>query len=580
MGHGSLSRAPLRLYDEHVRSASFSVGKLKRTMSLVSNLFEKTPNPNDQTLRGDILGGTVAGIVGLPLMLALGDLSGVGPIAGVWGAIILSLIVAILGGTPSMVSVPTPPMVVAFAVVFEQVNSDLSLVFPAVVLAGLMQIIFGALGLGQYIKLVPYPVISGFMSGIGVILIIVQILPLLGLPSESGTRSAIQALPDAVGVASGPAVLLGVITLVILFVWPSRLAQYIPGALVAVVVGTLAGSQIAFFDAVPTIGDIPLGFPEFTLPGFSGDTIGLVVRGAVTLAVLGSIDTLLTSLIADNLTSTRHASDRELAGQGVGNAIAALFGALPGAGATSITVVSMRSGGRGRVAAAVHSVVLLVIVLVAGPAAELIPRAVLAGILIKVGIDILDTGYLRRAHRGPRLDLVLMVVVLFMTVFVDLITAVAVGVVLAAIGFVKRLADQQLENFDPDTESFNEEEQKLLAQAGGRIVVIRFDGPLSFGAAADIGHEARERMHGETGAIVADFGRMSFVDMSAILAIEAILDEASTSRTSVFISRMNEEVQTALTRADVPEHFSFDDRQSAIEAASFAVFRGDPDKVL
>ena len=549
-------------------------------MQFAKKLVERTPNPADRTLRGDILGGMVAGIVALPLMLALGDLSGVGPIAGVWGAIILGFIVAILGGTPSMVSVPTPPMIVAFAVVFQDVNSDPSLVFPAVVLAGLMQILFGVLGLGRYIKLVPYPVISGFMSGIGVILIIVQILPFLGLSTESGTRATIRAIPDAMGAVIGPAVVLGIVTLVILFLWPSRLGQYIPGALVAVVVGTLAATQIAFFEGVPAIGDIPLGFPELTLPGFSSDTIGIVFRGAVTLAVLGSIDTLLTSLIADNLTQTRHASDRELAGQGVGNAVAALFGAVPGAGATSITVVSMRSGGRGRLAAATHSIVLLIIVLVAGPVAELIPRAVLAGILIKVGLDILDTGYLRRAHRGPRLDLVLMVVVLFMTVFVDLITAVAVGVVLAAIGFVKRLADQQLENFDLDTELFNDEERTLLDNAGGRIVVIRFDGPLSFGAAADIGHEARERMHGETGAIVVDCGRLSFVDMSAILAIEAILDEASNSRTSVFICRMNEEVQTALTRVDVPEHFSFDDRQSAIEAASFAVFRGDPDKVL
>ena len=211
--------------------------------------------------------------------------------------------------------------------------------------------------------------------------------------------------------------------------------------------------------------------------------------------------------------------------------------------------------------------------MVAGPVAELIPRAVLAAILIKVGFDILDTGYLRRAHRGPRLDLVLMVVVLFMTVFVDLITAVAVGVVLAAIGFVKRLADQQLENFDLDTEVFNDEERRLLDKAGDRIVVIRFDGPLSFGAAADIGHEARERMHGETGAIVVDCGRLGFVDMSAILAIETILDEASKSRTSVFICRMNEEVQEALLRVDVPEHFSFDDRQTAIEAASLTLQR-------
>lgn len=541
-------------------------------LSVFTKLSETTPNPSDRTLKGDVLGGTVAGIVALPLMLAFGEASGAGPIAGVWGAIIVGFVAAFLGGTPTMVSGPTGPMIVVFAGVFDSVDGEVSLVFPAVVVAGLLQIVFGVLGLGRYIKLVPYPVISGFMSGIGVIIIALQISRLVGSqPEGSGTLAAIEAIPGALGSPNGPATALGLVTLAIVFFWPQKLAQYIPGALIALVIGTIAASQVGWFADVPKIGEIPLGLPDFTLPSFNADTIGVVLEGAVILAILGSIDTLLTSLIADNLTQTRHASDRELAGQGVGNALAGLFGAMPGAGATSTTVVSMRSGGRGRIAGATHAVVLAAIVLVAGPVAESIPHAVLAGILIKVGIDILDVSYLRRAHRGPRLDLVLMVVVLVMTVLVDLITAVAVGVVLAALGFVKRLADQQLDNFDPASESFRDEELQLLEDADGRIVVIRFDGPLSFGAAADLGHEARERMHGDTGAIVVDCGRLGFVDMSAILAIETILDEASKSRTSVFVCRMNEEVQTALTRVDVPEHFSFEDRLSAIEAAHYAV---------
>jgi len=537
-------------------------------------LLEQTPNPSDRTLRGDVLGGSVAGIVALPLMLAFGEASGAGPIAGVWGAIIVGFVAAFLGGTPAMVSGPTGPMIVVFAGVFDSVDGEASLVFPAVVVAGLLQVVFAVLGLGRYIKLVPYPVISGFMSGIGAIIIALQLSRLVGSrPEGSGTLAAIEAIPSALGSPNTPATVLGVFTLAIVFFWPSKLAQYVPSALIALVIGTVAASQIGWFGDVPKIGDIPLGLPDFTFPSFSSDTLTVVLEGAVILAILGSIDTLLTSLIADNLTQTRHASDRELAGQGVGNALAGLFGAMPGAGATSTTVVSMRSGGRGRVAGATHAVVLAVIVLVAGPLAESIPHSVLAGILIKVGIDILDVGYLRRAHRGPRLDLVLMVTVLVMTVLVDLITAVAVGVVLAALGFVKRLADQQLENFDPHEASFSDEEKQLLDEANGRIVVIRFDGPLSFGAAADLGHEARERMHGETGAIVVDCGRLGFVDMSAILAIETILDEAGKSRTSVFICRMNEQVQEALNRVDVPEHFSFEDRRSAIEAASVAVSR-------
>lgn len=525
-------------------------------------------NPDDRTVRGDILGGAVAGIVALPLMLAFGEASGAGPIAGVWGAIILGLFASVFGGTPTMVSGPTGPMIVVFAGVFTSVNGDPSLVFAAVVVAGLIQIVFGLLGLGKYIKLVPFPVISGFMSGIGVIIIALQTSRLFGSrPDGSGTLPALEAIPGAISSPDIAATALGVLTLIIVFTWPKRWQNYVPGALIALVVGTIA----ARFVEVPVIGDIPLGLPDFTVPGFSSDTIGVVLEGAVILAILGSIDTLLTSLIADNLTQTRHQSDRELVGQGIGNAAAGLFGAMPGAGATSTTVVSMRSGGRGRLAGATHAVVLAAIVLAAGPLAETIPHAVLAGILIKVGIDILDVDYLRRAHRGPRLDLVLMATVLIMTVLVDLITAVAVGVVMAALGFVKRLADQQLANFDPADAQLSGRERDLVEAADGRLAIFRFDGPLSFGAAADLSHEARERMQGDVGAIVVDFGRVAFVDMSAIVAIETIFEAAGSSRTSVYICRMNDQVQEALDNVKVPEHFSFDDRATAIEAAYFAI---------
>lgn len=530
--------------------------------------WRNIPNPADRSLRGDILGGAVAGIVALPLMLAFGEASGAGPIAGVWGAIIVGFFAAVLGGTPAMVSGPTGPMIVVFAGVFTSVNGDPALVFPAVVLAGVIQVIFGFLGIGKYIKLVPYPVISGFMSGIGVIIIALQLSRLFGSqPDGSGTLAAIEAIPSAIGSLDWAATGLGLMTLLIVFIWPKHWQQYVPGALIALIVGTVVSSVVD----VPVIGDIPLGFPDLTVPGFSSETIGVVLEGAVILAILGSIDTLLTSLIADNLTQTRHHSDRELVGQGVGNAVAGLFGAMPGAGATSTTVVSMRSGGRGRVAGAAHAIVLAAIVLVAGPLAEDIPHAVLAGILIKVGIDILDFDYLKRAHRGPKLDLVLMATVLAMTVLVDLITAVAVGVIIAALGFVKRLADQQLANFDPSDDALRGVERELFDAAGGRIALFRFDGPLSFGAAADLSHQARERMNGDIGAIVLDFGRMTFVDMSAIVAIETILDEAGKSRTSVFVCRMNKQVRDALRSVDVPEHFSFDDRLTAIEAAHFAV---------
>jgi len=269
------------------------------------------------------MGGAVAGIVALPLMLAFGEASGAGPIAGVWGAIILGLFAAWLGGTPSMLSGPTGPMIVVFAGVFTSVDSDPALVFAAVVVAGVLQVIFGLLGVGKYIKLVPYPVISGFMSGIGVIIIALQTSRLFGSrPDKSGTLEALKAIPDAIAGPDVAATALGLVTLAIVFFWPQRWAQFVPGALIALVVGTIAAS----FVDVPVIGEIPLGLPDFTVPGFSSDTIAVVLEGAVILAILGSIDTLLTSLICDNLTQTRHHSERELVGQGIGNAVAGLFG--------------------------------------------------------------------------------------------------------------------------------------------------------------------------------------------------------------------------------------------------------------
>ena len=525
-------------------------------------------------LRGDIYGGLTAGVVALPLALAFGEASGAGPIAGLWGAIFVGFFASLFGGTGSNVSGPTGPMVVVFAGVFAALSGNPALVFAAVVLAGVLQIVFGVFKLGQYIRLVPYPVISGFMSGIGCIIIALQLARLFGHePEGGGTIPALSAIPSAIMDPNMAALLIGAITLVTIFFWPKALARYVPGALAALIIGTLTSLVVA---GAPILGDIPTGFPAFIMPTFSQDTFLIVMEAAVILAILGAIDSLLTSLVADNMTRTRHDSDKELIGQGIGNTVAGLFGAIPGAGATMRTVVNIRTGGLTKIAGMLHALILLAVVVSLAPLAAQIPHAVLAGILIKVGYDIIDFSYLKRAHKGPRWDLALMALVLGLTVFVDLITAVAAGVVLAALAFVKRLADEQLSSFRNGTEpTTTDEERSLLEAAEGHVTLFEFGGPLSFGAAADLGLHVRERTKDKGDAIILDFSSVPFMDVSAARAVETIVCDARHAGKTVYVAGLNDEVQNVLSglNADhcLPTNTRFEKRVDALRAAVAAI---------
>ncbi|KCZ85421.1 low affinity sulfate transporter [Hyphomonas adhaerens MHS-3] len=531
----------------------------------------RSPFFDFSNMKGDLFGGLTAGIVALPLALAFGEASGAGPIAGLWGAIFVGFFAALFGGTGSQVSGPTGPMVVVFAGLYAALGGSPTLVFAAVVLAGVIQIGFGVLKFGQYVKLVPYPVISGFMSGIGVIIIALQLSRLFGHePEGGGTIPAFTAVPGAVMDPNLIAVGIAAMTLFIVFTWPKKFAAFVPGPLAALVIGTLVS---LFIPGAPVLGDIPTGLPEFVLPSFNTGTALIVLEAAFILAVLGSIDSLLTSLVADNMTRTRHHSDKELIGQGIGNTIAGMFGAIPGAGATMRTVINVRSGGRTRISGMTHAFVLLAIVLSLGPLASQIPHAVLAGILVKVGFDTIDMSYIKRAHKGPRWDLALMVLVLGLTVFVDLITAVAVGVVLAALAFIKKLADDQIASVQHEAPpQSSEEEVTLLSRCGGRVMLFDFGGPLSFGAAADLGHHVRSRAGGKVEIIVLDFARVPFIDVSAVRAVETIIEDAHDAGKDVYFTGMSEEVEAVLHRfaADaVPgsEDKRFGERRDALNAA-------------
>lgn len=553
---------------------------------------KKKPFLDFSHITGDFYGGLTAGIVALPLGLAFG--AGVfphdeqlGATAGLWGAIIVGFFAAAFGGTKTQISGPTGPMVVVFAGLLASLTAALTLsnpgmapndiiimaiplLFGAVVLSGLIQIAMGFLRLGQYIKLVPYPVISGFMSGIGVIIILLQASRLFGGKPEGGTVfQAIEAIPAAIGATNLVALGMSVMTLLIVFFWPKKIGKFLPGTLAALIIGTLVGM---FVPGAPLLGEIKAGIPDFLMPVFTGSTIILVVEAAIVLAVLGAVDSLLTSLVADNVTRTRHDSNQELIGQGIGNTIAGFFGALPGAGATMRTMVNIRTGGVTKLSGMIHGIALAAIVLIAAPLAAQIPTAVLAGILVKVGTDIIDFKYIGTALKGPRWDFFLMMIVLLLTVFVDLITAVGVGVFLAALAYVKLIADEQTEAVHAVVPSDTKAEEKvILDEADGRIMLYHFGGPLSFGAAADLGHHVRQRVKDGAGAIVLDFSRMTFIDVSAARAVETIASDAKDNGKLVYTVRMNPKVKSMLeglgANSNLSDDRSFDNRISALNAA-------------
>jgi SulP family sulfate permease len=510
-------------------------------------------NVSGEGLKGDIFGGVTAAVVALPLALALGVASGAGPIAGMYGAIAVGFFAALLGGTPSQISGPTGPMIVVVAGLFESLargGHPPELVFTAIILAGLMQILFGVLKLGSYIRLVPYPVVSGFMSGIGVIIIILQIGRLLGHEPPGGTVESLRFVPEALATANVQAVAIGAIAMAVVWFWPARLNRFLPGPLAALLVATAAGFLLP---GAPTLGEVPTGLPTLHLPvlGIATEAqrtvLLVVIEAAFILAVLGAIDSLLTSLVADNMTRSRHDSDRELLGQGIGNTVAGFIGGVAGAGATMRTVVNIRAGGHSRLSGMLHSLLLLAVVLGLGPVAATIPHAALAGILVKVGVDIIDWSYLSKAHRGPRWDFGLMALVLGLTVFKDLITAVAAGVVLAALAFVRQVAQSQLKLLQSLPEHLDDpEEAALLREARGRVTVFDFGGPLSFGAAADVGHHVRVVSKDHAEAIILDFARVPFIDVSAARAVETVACDGKRVGKHVYITGANPEVRKTL----------------------------------
>ena len=554
-------------------------------------------------IKGDILGGLTAGIVALTLALAFGVSSGLGPSAGLYGAIFLSFFAALFGGTATQISGPTAPMTAVSMVVIAtiigvhngSVEKALPYILAVFLLSGLFQIGLGFLGLGKYIKYIPYPVVSGFMTAIGVIILITQILPVIGYDAKkdielvdsfkpmaeqsllekiladetkdgvlviedfeqtidrankidkfeiteeaqnlaknnsSGVVGTIKSIPRAIGLINWIEVILAFATIFIIYGF-KKITTAVPSTLVALIV--VSGVAIGFGIDYISIQQIPNGFPKIQWTLFTDFNFLEVLPylfTALTLSLLGAIDSLLTSVVADNLTKTRHLPNKELIGQGIGNSIGAIFGGLPGAGATIRTVVNIQSGGKTRLSGMIAGIVLLLILLVLSPLASKIPAAVLAGILVTVGIGVMDYKGLNVLSKIPRTEIIIMVVVLLLSVFWNLVYAVGIGLLLACLFFMKKMGDIAKDNSKVDLLS---NEKDLNETSKANIYVKHINGPLFFGFTSEFVSIAN-KIPKSASIIIVDMEKVPYMDQSGVFALEDVLLDLDKKNIKILIA--------------------------------------------
>ena len=494
-------------------------------------------------IKGDAFGGITAGIVALPLALAFGAQTELGAIAGLYGAIALGVLAALFGGTRTQISGPTAPMTVVAAVLITEAIAEagslaeaMPIIIATFVLAGILQVLLGVLKLGKYIKYIPYPVVSGFMSGIGVIIVVTQLFPFFGITAPAGgafgTLKNIHEIPEFINFYS---VGIALATIAIIYLTP-RITKKVPASLIALVIISVGAYFVidpSLFTRINSEGPLPTGLPELRL-GFIKvfSDFGMMVRifeYSATLAALGAIDSLLTSVVADNMTKEKHDSNRELIGQGIGNIGAGLIGGLPGAGATMRTVININSGGKNRLSGVFAGVLLTAILLGLGTLVGHVPNAVLAGILITVGIGIIDYKGISHIRNIPVSDGVIMVIVLGLTVFVDLLMAVAAGMVLSSLLFMKKASDlveegskaESLKDFKPEKPW--EDEKGISNFVGDQVYIKHINGPLFFGASS--GFQDMMKAIPEVKVLIIRMGKVPYVDQSGLYAMEEALLE-------------------------------------------------------
>ena len=507
-------------------------------------------NYNLDTFRGDLFGGITAAVVGLPVALAFGVASGMGAAAGLYGAIGVGLFAALFGGTRSQISGPTAPMAVAMAVIITEHASTMSEALIVVMMGGFLQILLGVLRIGRYVAYTPHVVISGFMSGIGLIVMLIQALPFIGAPAApGGVVGTVGVLSDAIGDINYSAFVIAFITLAVGVLWPRSLSKVVPGTLVALIAGTLL--SVLWFTEVPVIGTIPAGLPEIILVPPTADFLLHAIEPALILALLGSVDSLLTSLIADSLTGTRHRADQELVGQGIGNMVAGLIGGLPGAGATMGTVTNIRAGGTTRLSGAIRAVILLVLLMGLGWIVEPIPHAVLAGILMKVGWDIVDWRMLTRIHRLRREHLIILLITLGLTVFVDLVTAVAIGLIVAGMAHARKLENLELDSVVSvpllDRQFFTlEEDTSSEDEFSARVGLVALRGSFTVASSKKLVGVISEDIK-EHDVVIFDFSGATYIDDSAAMVVEQLMDVATSEDTEFVVMSLSGSVADTLS---------------------------------
>lgn len=588
-------------------------------------------------IKGDAFGGITAGIVALPLALAFGVSSGLGPEAGLYGAIFISFFAALFGGTNTQISGPTAPMTAVSMVIIAgiiavndgSVEKALPAILTVFLLAGLMQIGLGLIGLGKYIRYIPYPVVSGFMTAIGVIILLTQILPSIGYyPKEddvyveqfkaqaeekilenilkeeagegilvlenfketidradkitpedilnesktlaakeaSGTIGALKVLPRAIKNIKWLELALALATIFIIYGF-KRITKVVPSTLVALVV--VSGIAFGFGLDYKPISEIPgeLPIPKWEIfTGFKLGNITPYIFTALTLSLLGAIDSLLTSVVADNMTKTKHKPNKELVGQGIGNSIAAIFGGIPGAGATIRTVVNINAGGKTRLSGMIAGIMLLIIMLLLGPVASKIPAAVLAGILITVGIGVMDYKGLKAIPSLPKdiklgplklsSEVMIMLVVLLLSTFWDLIYAVGIGLVIASLMFMKKIGDLTAERSDvkPLKEEAWEDEAGFPNKLKEEVFIKHLKGPLFFGSTSDF-QQLTLQIPDTASTVILRLGRMQYMDQSGLYAMEDMLQDLKAKGVDVLFVNLLKQPRYMMERIDIIPDF-------------------------
>ena len=488
---------------------------------------------------GNLFGGITATLVILPISLAFGVATGLGASAGVYGAIAVGFFAAIFGGTPTQISGPTAPMSVAIAVIVTTHAQNLAEAFAIVILCGLFQIILGIIKIGRFIEYTPRVVVSGFMTGIGVIIIIIQLLPAIGADTASGgVIGALGVLPQEMLSANLDALIIAVSALAISIFWPVKLRRFLPAPLLALVVCTLM--SLIWLPGVPVVGEIPKGLPELHIFVPEVDFLLRALEPALLLALLGAVDSLITSLIADTLTGTSHKPDRELIGQGIGNAVSGMIGGLPGSGATLGTVTNIRAGATSNASGIAYAIMMGLIVFVASDLVEPIPLAALAGVLIKVGYDVMDWRIVRRIHLIKRDRLLILLIVFALTIFVDLLTAVAIGLIAASMSHARTIKNFELDNIVSatvlDTQLFEgDEHAPKLDPFSARVGVISLNGVISIASKTNLVRSVVNDIKDHK-AIILDFSNTQHIDDDIALVIEQLTEAAVQDNIAIIVS--------------------------------------------